>query len=134
MGGRSRRRPTTAKRTTTCRVPIDRALAHAIEIQRVAFVAKFGREPGAGDPLFFDPDADTPQRYSEEKFAALAEQMILGREFGDDTPIHGVIGIGRTFCGLTVTDEWVVAYAEEVDEPLDCADCRAWLAEQITDA
>lgn len=29
-----------------------------------AFRKKFGRDPGPGDPLFFDPDADTPQPIS----------------------------------------------------------------------
>jgi hypothetical protein len=28
--------------------------------QRKAFVEKFGREPGPGDPVFFDPDKDVP--------------------------------------------------------------------------
>jgi hypothetical protein len=34
--------------------------------QLQSFVKKFGREPGPNDPLFFDPDADTPQEISEE--------------------------------------------------------------------
>ena len=37
----------------------------ALERQRRAFVAKFGREPGPSDPLFFDPEADTPQQLTE---------------------------------------------------------------------
>jgi hypothetical protein len=28
--------------------------------QRAAFRAKFGRDPGPSEPIFFDPDADTP--------------------------------------------------------------------------
>ena len=38
----------------------------AMQDQRQRFVKKFGREPGPSDPLFFDPDADTPQEISEE--------------------------------------------------------------------
>jgi hypothetical protein len=36
--------------------------------QRAAFVEKFGREPGPNDPVFFDPDADTPQPFPCEKY------------------------------------------------------------------
>jgi hypothetical protein len=28
--------------------------------QRIAFTKKFGREPGPGEPIFFDPDKDVP--------------------------------------------------------------------------
>ena len=42
-------------------VPIDPELAEELKAQRDAFVKKFGREPGPGDPLFFDPDSDTPR-------------------------------------------------------------------------
>jgi len=38
----------------------------AMQDQRQRFVEKFGREPGPTDPVFFDPDADTPQEISEE--------------------------------------------------------------------
>lgn len=32
----------------------------AFQQQRARFVEKFGREPGPGDPVFFDPDEDEP--------------------------------------------------------------------------
>jgi len=32
-----------------------------LEHQRDTFREKFGRDPGSGDPLFFDPDADEPR-------------------------------------------------------------------------
>ncbi len=102
-------------------------MAMAIEKQRVAFIAKFGREPGKGDPVFFDPDADTPQRISREKWAAIAEPTILARAPGTDTLVHGAV-YEETFCGVAITDDWLVAYASEVDETLDCPDCLAWLA------
>jgi hypothetical protein len=43
-------------------------LEDAFQEQRKLFVEKFGREPGPNDPIFFDPDADTPQPYPEEKY------------------------------------------------------------------
>jgi hypothetical protein len=43
-------------------------LEDAFQEQRKLFIEKFGREPNDDDPIFFDPDADTPQPYSEEKY------------------------------------------------------------------
>lgn len=42
-------------------------LARMIQEQLAAFKERFGREAGPEDPVFFDPDADTPQPISEEK-------------------------------------------------------------------
>jgi hypothetical protein len=42
-------------------IPIDRETREAISKQEQLFREKFGREPGPEDPLFFDPDASTPQ-------------------------------------------------------------------------
>ena len=44
-------------------------LADAMQEQRKRFIRKFGREPGPNDPIFFDPDADTPQPYPEGKYS-----------------------------------------------------------------
>jgi hypothetical protein len=49
-------------------VPLSAEALQAIEEQRRRFREKFGREPGPDDPVFFDPDADTPQ------FISLAQQ------------------------------------------------------------
>jgi len=43
-----------------------------------AFKAKFGREPGPGDPLIFDPNKDTPMAMSEQEANTMDEQMIAG--------------------------------------------------------
>jgi hypothetical protein len=45
-------------------------LHDALREQRQAFKAKFGREPGPGDPLIFDPDYDVPTPYSEVQMQA----------------------------------------------------------------
>jgi hypothetical protein len=39
----------------------------ALEEQRKMFVAKFGREPGSDDPVFFNPDADVPEPLTAEQ-------------------------------------------------------------------
>jgi hypothetical protein len=48
--------------------------AAAVREQLEAFRRKFGREPGPGDPLFFDPDAEVPRRISLVKFDAEVTQ------------------------------------------------------------
>ena len=45
-------------------------VVEAMREQRQAFIDNFGREPGPGDPVFFDPDADTPQPWDEKKLEA----------------------------------------------------------------
>ena len=47
-----------------------------IEEQRKRFIEKFGREPSPKDPVFFDPDADTTQPYSEEKIKEAIETLV----------------------------------------------------------
>ena len=42
-------------------VPMDRETEDLLEQQRAAFVAKFGREPGPRDPVFFDPNSNVPK-------------------------------------------------------------------------
>ena len=42
-------------------IKMDEELRRALERQLERFREKFGREPGPGDPVFFDPDADDPR-------------------------------------------------------------------------
>lgn len=46
-----------------------------IERQEEAFRRKFGRDMGPGDPVFFDPEADTPQPFSPEAIKDIEAQM-----------------------------------------------------------
>ena len=52
----------TSKRKVRISAEVDTELQKQLE----AFRRKFGRDPGPNDPVFFDPDADTPQPISEE--------------------------------------------------------------------
>jgi hypothetical protein len=52
---------TKGKRDVVSMTPLMR---DALLEQREAFIKKFGWEPGPGDPVFFDPDADTPTQIS----------------------------------------------------------------------
>jgi hypothetical protein len=51
-------------------------LRQALLEQRAAFIKKFGREPGPGDPLLFNPERDIPTPISAERMRSdLAEAM-----------------------------------------------------------
>jgi SEC-C motif len=53
----------------------------ALEEQRKNFRRKFGRDPGPGDPIFFNPDADEPEPMTEEQMNNISAVM---EEFGFD--------------------------------------------------
>jgi site-specific recombinase XerD len=46
-------------------VPLNAEAQQAIQEQLRKFREKFGRDAGPEDPIFFDPDADTPQPISK---------------------------------------------------------------------
>jgi hypothetical protein len=50
--------------------------------QRQKFKAKFGREPGPNDPVFFDPACDTPTAITPEQF--LNKALAATRSAGID--------------------------------------------------
>jgi hypothetical protein len=58
---KSRRR----KKAKTRVVQMTPELHAALKEQREAFRKKFGRDPGPGDPVLFDPDADEPTPLTE---------------------------------------------------------------------
>jgi hypothetical protein len=57
-------------------IPIDPETAEIVTEQKRLFREKFGREPGPKDPLFFDPDAATPQFLSAERQAELWKSLV----------------------------------------------------------
>src|ERR1700676_1790330 len=58
------------------KVKLNKTAMNLIQQAHDAFVAKFGREPGPSDPLFFDPDADTPQLLDPDEIQrAMTEAM-----------------------------------------------------------
>ncbi len=75
--------------------------------QRERFIDKFGREPGPGDPVFFDPDADKPAPLREEKIdQALSEAVKLA-----GTPPELAYAFAKT--GLLVTEKNIGLLSEE---------------------
>jgi hypothetical protein len=64
-------------------VPLRPEVHEVLKDQERAFVAKFGREMGPDDPIFFDPNADTPQPME-------TDSPEMRREFGEAAKNAGI--------------------------------------------
>ena len=109
-----RKKAQTETRTVTL---APRAIA-ALEQQIEAFRAKFGRDPGESDPIFFDPDADVPTRLSKEKLESkILEAMKkagTSPEFAYAYRKTGLLSFGgdQSFWDPADRREWADAVAE----------------------
>lgn len=86
-------------------VPIDAETERLLRKQLALFEEKFGRPPGPEDPVFFDPDADTPvpQVQKPARFT-LGERLVLAMIVGVKDTRSGRMKkisrvISRTFLG-----------------------------------
>ncbi len=96
------------KKTTRSLSP---ELASALEMQQEAFRQKFGRDPGPDDPVFFDPDADTPQPLDADE---VDRQIIDAMAKAEMDPSY-IYAYHKT--GLLVTDENLRSLSvQDVDE------------------
>lgn len=73
-------------------IPMDPELIAAMKEQSEAFRAKFGRKAGPGDPVFFDPEADTPQPISLETMERSFDTICdtAAREGFDPAIVHAM--------------------------------------------
>jgi hypothetical protein len=99
-------------------IPLHPAVREIFKRRRAAFITTCGRDPGPGDPVFCDPDADTPQRLSEE---VLMRQMVSAMETAGLDPllIHayqrtGLLPTANTLQSLSTHDlaDWNAACKE----------------------
>ena len=54
----------------------DADLQESIASQLEAFRAKFGRDPGPNDPIFFDPNKDEPAPMSDDEGDVMLAEMV----------------------------------------------------------
>lgn len=75
-------------------IEMDAPMREALRALRAEFIQKFGREPGPEDPVFFDPEADTPQPMSDE---IMEKRMVqaLHAEGASPASIHAFRKTGR---------------------------------------
>ena len=89
-------------------------VAVALEEQERRFREKFGRDMEPGDPIFFDPDADTPQPYGPQAIEDVKRQMVEAMMSAgiDPAKIHA---LQKT--GMMVTQENICNWSnEDLDE------------------
>ena len=94
-------------------------VADALKQQRQLFREKFGREPDRDDPLFFDPDADTPKEIGGEKIDKMMIEAMVKAGF-DPSYIYAFKKTGL----LVTRDNW---------DKLSRKDQAEWIA-AISDA
>ena len=73
-------------------VEISPELAQMLQENRDCFIKKFGREPGPEDPLFFDPQSDSPEPvpYTEDRLRQLLTDACKKAGF-DDVKTRGLL-------------------------------------------
>lgn len=104
-------------------------LHEALADQMQAFRARFGRDPGPGDPLLFDPDADVPTPLDEDQ--VIEELVAAGHRAGlAPALIYAIQQTGmlvteanRDLLGDAEIEEWEAAVqrGEELYGPVEDA-------------
>jgi hypothetical protein len=89
-------------------VPLNEEDVTVLKKMDEEFVNKFGRKPGPGDPLFWDPDADTPQPLSEEKVT----QTIIDGMVKAGIPAKTIYAYRKTGILLTTANQHLVSEAD----------------------
>ena len=97
MGSRKIKRQ---KGTRTRTIKLDSESMDMMNQQLQAFREKFGREAGPDDPVFFDPDADTPQPFPLEKYLEESTAAMVAAGIRPE-----IIYAHRKTGGLLVTEE-----------------------------
>lgn len=101
MGKQSRRLNRRARQPRSRTVEMTPEVADALRQQEQSFKEKFGRDPDPNDPLFFDPDADTPQEMSGEKIDKVTIEAMVKAGI-DPSYIYAFKKTGL----LVTTDNW----------------------------
>lgn len=98
-GIKNRQRAYTLNQDGTKSIPVPPETLELTREQQAAFRQKFGREPGPNDPIFFDPDANTPQPVNIE---AYTQTMIEAME---NAGISGALIYAFQKTGRLVSEE-----------------------------
>ena len=99
----------------TRKIKMSEALRTQMIAQRQRFIDKFGREPTGDDPVFFDPDADTPQRIDEN----VMERALIGSM--QEAGVHPAIIYAFLKTGRILTDKTYHQIPKDEQEEWDAA-------------
>jgi len=89
-------------------------LKEVLKGQRKLFIRKFSREPVPDDPVFFDPDANTPQFITGQRVEQLVEEVVQAMRKAEIDERY-IYAYRKT--GLFITEENVdLMTPEELEE------------------
>ena len=111
MGKKSRRVSRNVRHYRSRTVEITPELGDLLKQQEARFVEKFGRPMGPDDPVFFDPDEDTPQEITEDKLDRIFMEAAV-KAGVDPAYIYAFKKTGL----LVTTDNWDELSSEMQEE------------------
>ncbi len=103
------------------KMPMDPEVEVALREQREAFIAKFGREPGPADPIFFDPNSDVPRPLQQSTVDDIMDVFVEAAATAGIDPVlvyamkktgRIVTAENRRFLSDDDLREWEAAVAE----------------------
>ena len=108
-------------------VPLNAEAQRAIQEQLRKFREKFGRDAGPEDPIFFDPDADTPQPVSKAGLDEMTGQILsaAGKVGVRPELIYAMKKTGRIVTESNqhlLTDEELQEWQDAIEEYLALVD------------
>ena len=108
-------------------VPLNAEAQRAIQEQLRRFREKFGRNAGPEDPIFFDPDADTPQPVSKAGLDEVTGQIqsAAGKAGVRPELIYAMRKTGRVVTEANqhlLTDEELQEWQDAIEEYLALVD------------
>ena len=108
-------------------VPLNAEAQRAIQAQLRKFREKFGRDAGPEDPVFFDPDADTPQPISKAGLDEMTGQIlsVAGKAGVRPELIYAMKKTGRIVTESNqhlLTDEELQEWQDAIEEYLALVD------------
>ena len=108
-------------------IPLNAEAQRAIQEQLRKFREKFGRDAGPEDPIFFDPDADTPQPVSKAGLDEMTGQILsaAGKVGVRPELIYAMKKTGRMVTESNqhlLTDEELQEWRDAIEEYLALVD------------
>ena len=108
-------------------IPLNAEAQRAIQEQLRKFREKFGRDAGPEDPIFFDPDADTPQPISKAGLDEMTGQILsaAGKAAVRPELIYAMKKTGRIVTESNqhlLTDEELQEWKDAIEEYLALVD------------
>jgi|SRR5215472_6162914 len=109
-------------------IPIDETTAEAITEQKRLFRVKFEREPGADDPLFFNPESAVPEFLGGEALEEIWRSLVqvAGESGLDPALVYAMNKTGRITPRIRLK-KFILSLFRNGNIPNLCARCETRL-------